>query len=86
MVPPYGKPAWLYTVEFHDAAGNPWRFQPNTVDRRRRVKGSQVEVAYLSSDPQATARKIDGVDGYVHWVVVGVGAAVVIGSLLGFVT
>ncbi len=20
----YGKPAWLYTVEFHDAAGNPW--------------------------------------------------------------
>ena len=82
----YGNRAWLYTVEFHDAAGISWRFRPNTIGGRRRVAGSPVEVAYLPSDPQATARKIDGVDGYVHWLLVVVGAAVAVGPLLGLLT
>jgi hypothetical protein len=82
----FGKKAWLYTVELKDVAGTSWRFRPNLVGGRQRVKDSPVELAYLASDPQATARKIDGLDGYVHWLVGGVGVAVLLGALLGLLT
>lgn len=77
-----GERAWLYTIEFHDTAGNAWRFEPPLTSARRRELGSTVEVGYSPSAPQTTARKIDGLDGYVHWVVVGTGVAIAIGSLL----
>jgi hypothetical protein len=77
-----GEAAWLCTVEFHDADGTLWRFQPPLSSARRRAVGTPVEVSYSPSDPQGTARKRDGLDGHLHWVLTAVGAAVVIGSLI----
>ncbi|HEU4676869.1 MAG TPA: hypothetical protein VFS29_12815 [Motilibacteraceae bacterium] len=68
-----GDPANLCTVAFRDAEGTVWRFRPPLSSMRRRVVGAPVEVAYSPSDPQGTARKTDGLDGRLHWVVMGVG-------------
>ena len=77
----FGEPAWLYTAEFRDAEGTVWRFQPPLSSGRQRAVGDPVEVAYSPADPQATARVTDGLGGYLHWVLMGVGAAAAVGSL-----
>ncbi|MGN6331292.1 MAG: hypothetical protein ACTHOD_06515 [Motilibacteraceae bacterium] len=69
-----GDPANLCTVAFRDGQGTVWRFRPPLSSMRRRVVGAPVEVAYSPSDPQGTARKTDGLDGRLHWVVLAVGA------------
>ena len=80
--PAFGEPAWLCTVEFSAADGSLWRFQPPLSSARRRVVGTPVLVAYSPAYPPGTARKVDGLDGAVHWVLVGTGAAVMAGALL----
>ncbi|KQX65670.1 DUF3592 domain-containing protein [Angustibacter sp. Root456] len=77
-----GDPAWVCTIEFHDSAGAVRRFQPPLTSARRRAVGTPVAVAYSPSDPAGTARKTDGLDGSLHWVVMGVGAALVVAGLL----
>lgn len=76
-----GNPAWVCTIEFEDAAGTRRRFTPPLTSARRRALGTAVEVAYSPSDPVATARKTDGLDGVLHWVVMGVGAVLVVAGL-----
>lgn len=75
-----GDPAAVCTVEFHDAHGTAWRFQPPLTSVRRRAVGSHVAVAYSPADPQATARKTDGLDGSLPWLVMGIGVVIAICS------
>lgn len=75
-----GDPANVCTVEFHDADGTAWRFQPPLTSVRRRAVGSHVAVAYSPADPQATARKADGLDAYLPWLVMGIGAVLAVCS------
>lgn len=77
-----GDPAWLYTVEFRDAEGVLWRFRPPLTSLRQRSIGAQVQVAYSPDDPAATARKTDGLDGQLPWLVMGVGMALIAGAVL----
>lgn len=77
-----GDPAWLYAVEFRDADGAFWRFQPPLTSARRRAVGTRVQVAYSPVDPAATARKTDGLDGQLPWLVMGVGVALIVGAVL----
>ncbi|MGN6611012.1 MAG: hypothetical protein ACTHLJ_04505 [Angustibacter sp.] len=77
-----GDPAWVYTIEFEDAAGVVRRFEPPLTSARRRALGTPVAVAYSPSDPAGTARKTDGLDGVLHWVVMGVGAVLVVAGLV----
>lgn len=76
-----GEPANLCTVEFCDLEGAIWRFRPPLSSARRRSVGTPVQVAYSPSDPAASARKTDGLDGYLHWVLMGIGAALALGSM-----
>jgi hypothetical protein len=77
-----GDPAWLCTVEFRDTSGHLWRFRPPLTSARQRAVGTPVRVAYSPSDPMATARKTDGLDGSLHWWLMGLGAALAAGSVL----
>ncbi|MGN6245799.1 MAG: hypothetical protein ACTHQ3_19285 [Motilibacteraceae bacterium] len=76
-----GEPANLCTVEFCDLDGAVWRFRPPLSSARRRAVGTRVQVSYSPSDPAATARKTDGLDGYLHWVLMGIGAALAVCAL-----
>jgi hypothetical protein len=77
-----GDAAWVCTVEFQDADGAVRRFRPPLTSARRRPVGALVAVAYSPSDPAGTARKADGLDGSLHWVVMGIGAVLVVAGLL----
>jgi hypothetical protein len=68
-----GGPANLCTVAFRDGEGTVRRFRPPLSSMRPQVVGAPVEVAYSPSDPQGTARRTDGLDGRLHWVVMAVG-------------
>lgn len=82
-----GNPAWVCTIEFEDADGAVRRFQPPLTSARRRAVGAPVAVAYSPSDPNGTARKTDGLDGVLHWVVMGIGAVLILaGLVLGLAT
>ena len=76
-----GDPAWVCTIEFADADGTARRFEPPLTSARRRAVGTPVAVAYSPSDPAGTARKADGLDGALHWVVTGVGAVLILAGL-----
>jgi len=73
-----GDPAWLCTVEFRDTSGHLCRFQPPLTSARQRRVGTPVRVAYSPTNPEATARKTDGLDGSLHWWLIGLGAALVL--------
>ncbi|MGN6301534.1 MAG: hypothetical protein ACTHN8_10645 [Angustibacter sp.] len=77
-----GDPAWVCTIEFLDADGTARRFRPPLTSARRRPVGTPVAVAYSPSDPAGTARKTDGLDGVLHWVVMGVGVVLVVAGLV----
>ena len=79
-----GQRTWRYQIEFRDTSGVVRVFEPSLSRGRPRAVGERVEVAYLPSDPAATARRTDGVDGKLHWVfvVIGICAAVVFSLLL----
>jgi hypothetical protein len=68
-----GSPSWRYTIEFRDANGTVWTFEPDLTPGRRQVVGTQVQVAYRLADPPSTARRTDGFDGYFPWFLVSVG-------------
>ncbi|MGN6576777.1 MAG: hypothetical protein ACTHKG_13940, partial [Nocardioides sp.] len=77
-----GSPAWRYTITFADDTGAMWTFEPSLNRGRRQQVGTRVPVAYLTSDPAGTARRTDGLDGYLGWVLVATGATTAVAATL----
>ena len=78
----FGEPAWRYTVRFTDTSGAERLFQPGTAGPRRPRPGARVVVSYVPSDPVGTARRVDGINAHIHWVILAVGLAIAGASLV----
>lgn len=81
-----GEPATSYAVEFHDNTGQSRQFQPRMTGALGRSSvGAEVMVAYSPSQPQSTARRVDGIDGHLHKILVGVGTVAAVSFSLAAV-